>query len=346
MVDKPDWKENHSFPSDTSSFCLSVDKPAANGVVVITCHNVIGGSAGQNNIKMSQTFSRAETGRTLRTMASLQILLLLCITVSVSAAGHLQKRIYGGRHCSPSERRYHVRLRPYDGKGYYTCGGSLISDRWILTAAHCWNTAWTSGAMNVIVGVHPGNNKKEMEINQADIFPFKDTNNNVNDIMLLRLPEKITGIKPIQLPKCSAKYEPNVNDLVEVAGYGNCQLNATYHEVNSEPDQLQCAEMKVEDCKKDQASIQSCMPNEPYGNWLCAEPHAGETCGGDSGGGLVFNNRIHAVVSNGPDCHDNSETHAFLKVCPYMKWIKDTLNEKKWWMKIRKFWKGIRNRMG
>ncbi|XP_055363955.1 kallikrein 1-related peptidase b11-like [Betta splendens] len=183
---------------------------------------------------MSQTLSRAETGRTLRTMASLQILLLLCITVSVSAAGHLQKRIYGGRNCTNTERLYHVMLRPYDGKLNYTCGGSLISNRWILTAAHCWEASWTSGAMNVIVGVHPGNNKKEMEINNTDIFPFKDTNNSVNDIMLLRLPQKITNITPIQLPDCTANNEPKINDSVEVAGHGNCQLNATFYEVNLE----------------------------------------------------------------------------------------------------------------
>ena len=53
------------------------------------------------------------------------------------AIRHRAVRIVGGRASGAHEFPWNARLIVYDDKEFYGCGGSLISDRWVLTAAHC-----------------------------------------------------------------------------------------------------------------------------------------------------------------------------------------------------------------
>ncbi|CAI5686358.1 unnamed protein product [Oreochromis niloticus] len=267
-------------------------------------------------------------------MAHLKLLLLLLwVGITVSTGVDLHKRIYGGQKCPDTERRYHVTLMAKHGTSgntAYLCGGSLIHERWILTAAHCWKNepGWD---MYVTLGVHPqpswikllfqrsSDKKKEVEITGRSFFVGINT---FEDIMLLEIPPQ-TGRKTVALPDCAKP--PKEGDVVQVAGLGGYMVDATGHTLPDQPPHLQCANMHVVDCEPTRNS--ACHSDVPYDNRLCLEEPNVDARHGDSGGGVIYNNMIYGVISGGGKrvC---TEPVVTVNVCPYMNWINQKINPK------------------
>lgn len=104
---------------------------------------------------------------------------------------------------------WHVTIKP---KGQETCRGALISDQWVLTAAHCFRNAENSSLWRVSVGDPKSQWGKDFSIDKVvissgfDVFAKKDQGIREfygDDIALLKLAEKVkmsTHARPICLP--------------------------------------------------------------------------------------------------------------------------------------------------
>lgn len=54
--------------------------------------------------------------------------------VCILGAAPLDDKIVGGYRCEAHSQPWQATLNI----GYHYCGGSLINDQWVISAAHCW----------------------------------------------------------------------------------------------------------------------------------------------------------------------------------------------------------------
>ncbi|XP_070711037.1 anionic trypsin-2-like [Pempheris klunzingeri] len=236
------------------------------------------------------------------------LLLLLWVGATMSAVVDLQKRIIGGHTCANTDRLYHVQLQ-YSNGGLL-CGGSLISDQWILTAAHCLKVN-----MKAVVGVHPVDNKQKRTVGIQKSVIYPDSSQS-HDIMLLKLNERIVGITPIKPPTdTDCNNLPKKKAPVQFAGHGPTASGSTQASAT-----LQCIDLTVDDCP----GLKHLTYDNYYAKLLCGRTSGQVACPGDSGGGAVHGGIIYGVFSRPTDC---TQEPLFMDVCYYLKWITDEIKK-------------------
>ncbi|MBZ3873483.1 Granzyme B [Sciurus carolinensis] len=128
--------------------------------------------------------------------------------------------IIGGHEAKPHSRPYMAYLRILDKGSRKRCGGFLIREDFVLTAAHCQGSS-----INVTLGAHNIEEQEETQqvipVKRAIQHPGYKSDHFYNDIMLLQLEKKAKlnpAVQTIKLPR--SKDKVTSGKVCHVAGWG------------------------------------------------------------------------------------------------------------------------------
>lgn len=249
------------------------------------------------------------------------VLLLSFLLILVGAQGFVipKVRIVNGTTSAQGQFPYQVMIIAIISNGQTLCGGTLISNQWVLTAGHCINGGYGFelhlGAQKFYDPTEPGREiyySFEYILHERYIASIA-----ANDIGLIKLPTKVNFTSRIQPAALPSSQDLLVGRTVVASGWGLQSMSAGHPAT-----ELQYAELQVlsnEECIRSYNSV-LIRPSV-----ICAKgAHLESICSGDSGGPLVLNGTRTLVgitsFGNAVGC-DSGYPGGFSRVAYYVDWI-------------------------
>ncbi|KAI4459633.1 polyserase-related [Holotrichia oblita] len=219
-------------------------------------------------------------------------------------------RIVGGEPTTIEQHPYQISVQLLQSDW---CGGSINSDRYIVSAAHCfsWPTSW--------YGIRAGSSfhnsgGQVIAVSTITIHPNYNPSTADNDISIIFLASALTfgsGVTIISLPTQNQYVAEGTRAIV--TGWGDLQ------EDGPAPIQLQVVGVPIVSNARC-AALYSALGWGVTDNMLCAGYDEGgrDACQGDSGGLLTINGTLIAVVSWGEGCAQPGFPGVYASV-PYLR---------------------------
>jgi len=233
--------------------------------------------------------------------------------------------IVNGQDASPGE--FPWQLSQTRG-GSHSCGASLLSANYGLSAAHCVDGALV-GSITVIAGLHQRSGTAgSQEVNLSGYTMHADFGTGVpsfnNDIAILIFASPITIGGNIQVATLPVDNSNDYAGLTCVlSGWGRTSSS------NILPDTLQKVSIPIITSDECDANMAGCIGCRAGPNHICAfDPVAGTgSCNGDSGGPMNCPDGVTRVagitswgVSSGGDCLQTYPS-VYTRTSAYLDWI-------------------------
>ncbi|KAK1157108.1 complement factor D-like [Acipenser oxyrinchus oxyrinchus] len=229
--------------------------------------------------------------------------------------------IIGGWEAKPHSRPYMVSVQQ---NGTHHCGGFLVADQWVVSAAHCYTAQSTP--YKVLLGAHSLSDSESTKqtFGVAAIYTHPDFNieiNYDNDIALLKLDGRVSLTKAVQ----KISYQRVSGDVPQgtvcsTAGWGWIK------NVGIMPDKLQ--EVNVTVIGRETCCSRRYHGNRITGNMMCAGDRGKDSCHGDSGGPLLCNGLVEGITSfGGMKCGKPLKPGVYTVISRYTDWINKVMNQ-------------------